>query len=243
MPVVGGAIEIEGKAFTVEPFHIAKYPITYMQFQAFIDARGFHNPAWWEGLSASYDPGHWSEPDEQERPFDNHPRENVSWYDAVAFCRWLNAHLGLPQLPTDLTVNSLATYEGIRLPTEWEWLWAAQGGEGREYPWGNEWDCAKANTDESGLSRTTAVGMYPAGEARCGALDMSGNVEEWCLNKWGTLENVGLGGMESRSACGGSWGFNQYAARVGERGDLGDPHDRLLLTGFRVAMLRPSMKH
>lgn len=83
----------------------------------------------------------------------DHPVVNVSWEDAMAFCRWA----------------------GGRLPTEAEWEYAARGGrEGSQYPWGNE--ISPANANYSGRE-TTAVGSYsPNG---FGLFDMAGNVWEW----------------------------------------------------------------
>ena len=106
---------------------------------------------WWEGLAKRQD-----EPGEQYRKLDNHPADKVSWYDAVAYCRWLSGRLD---------------YE-IRLPSEWEWQQAATGGDPtNKYPWGGKWDSDRANTDESGLSRATAVGLYPQGASLVGAFD------------------------------------------------------------------------
>jgi formylglycine-generating enzyme required for sulfatase activity len=52
---------------------------------------------------------------------------NVSWHDAMAFCRWLTGHLNLDG-------------EVVRLPTEWEWQWVAQAGAaGLRFPWGPDW--------------------------------------------------------------------------------------------------------
>ncbi len=102
----------------VPAFRISRYPVTYAQFQAFVEAEdGFSNPRWWDELGA--DDEHKREPGEQRFKFLNHPRNNVSWYDAVAFCRWLNDKLG---------------YE-VRLPTEQEWEKAARGTDGRIYPY------------------------------------------------------------------------------------------------------------
>lgn len=160
--VPGGEVILIEKAgtFRVDPFLIAKYQVTWIQYRSLLEAQdGYRKKDWWNGLVRRED-----QSGEQYRKFDNYPAENVSWYDVVAFCRWLTKNLG---------------YE-VRLPTEWEWQQAATGGDpANEYPWGSEWDSSKANEWESGLSSTTAVGMYPQVSSReVKALDMSGNVWE-----------------------------------------------------------------
>ncbi len=238
--VAGGKITIERQEFAVQPFYIAKYPVTYTQFQAFIDAAdGFTQAGWWKDLAADDD--HKRQSGEQNFKFGNHPRENVSWYDAMAFCRWLNARLSWPDIPAQLTVKTLDTYSGLRLLTEWEWQWAASP-QGKEYPWGDEWDSAKANTNESGLGRTTAVGMYPTGAAPYGALDMSGNVREWCLNESGKPANIGLSGNATRVVRGGSWYYSLDNARAAFR-SWNLPSRRLDRGGFRVCVRPPSLSH
>ena len=240
LSVDGGSIQIEKQMFKVEPFYIAKYPITYMQFQSFLDAEdGFKDSRWWKGLSADKD--HKSQPGEQNFKFHNHPRENVSWYDSIAFCRWLNARMRWAELPADLSSKTLGAFKGVRLPAEWEWQWAATGGKTKyEYPWGDEWDGNKANTSESRLSRTTAVGMYPAGSAKCGALDLSGNVWELCFNEHEKPENVGLNGENHRVVRGGSWYRSQDLARASSRGYY-FPGYRSYAYGFRVVVRPPSL--
>lgn len=148
-------------------FAIAKYPITYRQFQAFIDDKGFENDQWWQKQDnrSAYDQTfkHW-----------NHPRERVTWYAAMAYCKWLSAKLGVT----------------VRLPTEEEWEKAARGEAGRFYPWGNEYSSGYANIDEtktkvgSGyLKQTSTVGIYPPESASpYGVMDMAGNVWEWTLS-------------------------------------------------------------
>jgi serine/threonine-protein kinase len=100
----------------------------------------------------------------------NHPAVCVSWDQAMAYAEWV----------------------GGRLPTEAEWEKAAGGTDGREYPWGNEFDgtrlnfCDKsclrrwrdANVDD-GYEHTAPVGSYPAGASPYGVLDTAGNVYEW----------------------------------------------------------------
>jgi hypothetical protein len=238
LKVEGGSIQIEKQTFKVQPFLIAKYPLTYRQFEVFVEAKdGFKDPRWWAGLSADKD--HKRFPDEQNFKFYNHPRENVSWYDAIAFCCWLNARLSWSTLPTKLDLKTLDNFTGLRLPTEWEWQWAAsRGNKTYEYPWGKEWDGSKANTSECGLGRTTAVGMYLAGAAGCGALDMSGNVWEWCLNEDEKQSKIGLNSDAYRLVRGGSWYYALDYARASYRDDY-FPDNRYNNYGFRL-VVRPA---
>ena len=201
LPVPGGEITLvdDVGTFTVQPFEISKYPVTWAQYRSFLQAEdGYRNAQWWEGLNERKD-----EPGEDYGKQENRPAENVSWYDAMAFCRWLSARLG----------------EDIRLPTEWEWQQATTGGEpANAYPWGEEWHDAYANIYESGLSRTTAVGLYPLGASPVEALDMSGNVWEWCLNEHEHPELVELSSDVPRVVRGGSWGHGRDFARASSRG-------------------------
>ena len=185
------------KTRRVEPFYIAKYPVTWIQYRSFREADdGFKDTRWWQGLLFQVEEEH-----RQFNQRDNHPVENLCWLEAVAFCRWLTAKL---------------RYE-VRLPTEWEWQQAATGGNPEnEYPWG-AWDSSYANTYESGLNRSTAVGMYPHGTSPVGALDMSGNVFEWCLNEYEKPDRIDVAGEARRAVRGGSWNNNQNNARCAYR--------------------------
>jgi formylglycine-generating enzyme required for sulfatase activity len=219
--VLGGEITLEGKAgtFPVEPFYISKYPVTWIQYRSFIEAKdGYRGRRWWKGLVKRQD-----EPGEQYRKLDNHPAENVSWYDAVAFCRWLTEKLGYK----------------VRLPTEWEWQQAATGGDpGNKYPWGAKWDSDRANTTESGLNRTIAVGLYPQGASPVEAFDMIGNVWEWCLNEQHEPQRIEETGTASRAVRGGSWDYYQSYAFCAER-DIYYPNFRYYFIGFRLLCSSP----
>lgn len=155
--------EVYGE-FEVKPFYIARYQVTYAQYRIFAED-DYDNPAWWEGFPDRY---RLRELRAQRTKIDNAPRDSISWYQSVAFARWLDARLRAASLLPDASLQ-------VRLPTEWEWQWAAQGGLQMEYPWG-EGDGHRCNTSEAGLSRTTSVGMYPDGASACGGLDMAGNL-------------------------------------------------------------------
>jgi len=232
--VPGGLIEVErGGEFEVEQFLISRYPITKIQYQTFLDADdGFMNPNWWKGLAVNQED--LTPPAEQRFDFDNHPRDNVSWYDAVAFCRWLTAKW---KNQAETSLNPLHRHPAweVRLPTEWEWQMAATGGEkGYMYPWGLEWDESLAHTKHNQLNKSMAVGMYPAGISPVGAWDMSGNIWEWTLNCYEHPANLDLSRTDRRVLRGGSWYHWGSYAHADMRSRY-FPNHRYNAGGFRLA--------
>jgi hypothetical protein len=221
LPVApGGQLTIAKQNFNVQPFYIAKYPITYVQYQAFVEAPdGYNNPAWWQDFPKEYRP---QKLDGQYFKGGNNPRDTISWYQSVAFARWLNSKLEgwLFPDPGNRDGAKWVIGEGVevRLPAEWEWQWAAQGGkEQREYPWG-KWQEGYANTEEAGLEQTVAVGLYPQGASPFGAMDMSGQVWEWCLNKYAKPgEAKADDSWDRRVRRGGSFYYNRVYASCAYR--------------------------
>ncbi|MBE7514733.1 MAG: SUMF1/EgtB/PvdO family nonheme iron enzyme [Anaerolineales bacterium] len=199
-------------------FRISIYPITYSQFETFLDAPdGFSEPHWWMGLARTE-----KMPGKAHNTWGNHPRESINWFEAAAFCRWLSVKMNMT----------------IRLPHEREWEKAARGIDGRLYPWGGDYVSGYANVDEvtsqSGsyhLGRTTAVGIYPPTSASpYGAFDMVGNVAEWCTNGFSDEDTTGV---SDRVVRGGSYEDQPLNATIPSRAMV-PSRLRYERIGFRV---------
>lgn len=194
----------------VDACYVARYPVTNAAYQEFVEATGHRPPRHWMH-------GRWQD------LLDDHPVVNVTWHDAVAYCRWLTNVTGKVH----------------RLLTEAEWEKAARGPEGRIYPWGNEFDDARCNCWEAGIGRTAPVDAFPAGASPYGVMDMSGNVWEWCSSLYAPYPYCADDGREDlerdgwRVLRGGSWYDAEWGARAGRRLSS-DPGQASHNTGFRV---------
>jgi len=202
----------------VDAFRLAKYPITNAQFQVFVDdVDGFCNPKWW-GYSAYAQA--WREqntsPKQPQFKGDDRPRENVTWYEAMAFCFWLSDKMDMP----------------IMLPAKQQWRRAAQGDDGRIYPWGNEFDLSVCNTRESRIRMTTLVMRYGGGIGPYGNYDLAGNVWEWCLNC--DYHDFDLTTDRPRAVQGGSFMGAHERSQINFSFDL-SPDYHYGSIGFRLA--------
>jgi formylglycine-generating enzyme required for sulfatase activity len=224
--IPAGSVTIEGVLCAVPKFYLAKYPLTYAQYEMFVSDKGYAVRAYWTDAGwawkgARMQPAFWQD---CEWHRGDHPVNGVTWYESYAFTQW----------------HSAKTNRHITLPTECQWQRAVQGDDGREYPWGNGFQAARCNTTESALGKTTPVMQYPNGASPFGVLDMSGNVWEWCLSNWTARyqmpEDIANEGTQVRVQRGGAFDFGPKDALAASR-DGTNPSNHRSHDGFRIAWL------
>ncbi len=229
--VAAGPGRYRNRLVTTPAFRIARTPLTQRQFAAFAEEPGVDR--WFEGLAV---------PDEGRRvspatfPGPDRPQDGVSWFAAVAFCRWASARAGGP---TDL--DRVLDWP-VRLPTDREWEKAARG-DGRDaYPYGPAFRPECGNGKHSGLAGTSPVGSFPEGASPYGLLDMSGNVWEWTASRYddpdGALVSVDLRGSEPRLIRGGCYANAPGHLKATYRGKA-SPGATFEILGLRVCTSRP----
>ena len=192
---------------------LGKYPVTVQEYARFVENGGYSEEALWGEWWGKKE---WDLPEDWEEQLEhrNRPVTGVSWYEATAYCRWLAAQTG----------------EGYRLATDDEWERAATSSDG-DYPWGKAEPSEELLNFDGNVDCPTPVGVYPAGAASGGHLDMAGNVWEWCEDLY---EKEG----SSRVNRGGSWDGSAGDCRSASRGD-GHPGARAGLLGFRLSRSVP----
>ncbi len=238
----------------LQKFYIGKLSITNHHFFAFWKDGGYRETRWWSVRGLAWlnrsleeeerknldkwqrrngrtEPAFWND---SNLRISNRPVVGVTWFEAMAYCGWLNEQLDfIGQLPNGYVV---------RLPTEAEWEKAARGTDGRYWPWGNEWNENNANTHEANLLTTSSVGVFSTGVSPYGVLDMAGNSKDWCnslfapypYNSRDERENVDIDGK--RAVRGGLPYMGRYSARCTHRRHHSpDAHHEGL--GFRVVIV------
>lgn len=211
--------------YWLEAFRISRYPITHAQFQSFIEAdEGYRSERWWQfSDEARTWHQHQPHPVNARFPYENHPRELVSWFEAMAFCGWL---------------SELMQFE-VRLPSEQQWQRAAQGDEERIYPWGIQFQARRCNCAEANHQQTTAVDAHPDGASPFAVEDLVGNVWEWCENESPPLaEEILLNPPSRRMLRGGSFLSTSERLSIAAVQTL-LPGKRAATVGFRVAATHP----
>jgi gamma-glutamyl hercynylcysteine S-oxide synthase len=194
----------------VKSFWIDKFPVTNAEFKKFLDATSYHPT---DDLDFLHDWKNGTYPD----GWANKPVTWVSLEDARAYAAWA----------------------GKRLPHEWEWQYAAQGADGRLYPWGNDWNAPAVPVPEK--SRTMRgpddVDAHPQGASPFGVMDLVGNVWQWTDEFTDEHTRAGiLRGGSYYQPQGSIWYFPQ-AYKLNEHGKLlivSPSMDRSAALGFRL---------
>ncbi|GJL62685.1 MAG: hypothetical protein NPIRA04_13390 [Nitrospirales bacterium] len=248
------------KTFTIPyAYYISKFPVTQAQFQAFVDDNGYQHERYWPEAKAVdlWENGMIMDRKKQksyEAFFDlpNHPVVGVTWYEALAYCRWLTEKLrDWKDTPEPLrtllrTGGETGKPWSITLPNEPEWEKSARGDkDDRPYPWGDNVDPNLANYSNTQINATCGVGCFAKGASPYGIEEMSGNVWEWTRSlydekpypskrdEWSQREDFMAKKDQRRVLRGGSWFNSDNLMRCADRLRYG-PDDRNDLFGFRV---------
>jgi eukaryotic-like serine/threonine-protein kinase len=205
-----------------KPFYLGIYPVTQAEYQQVMGT----NPSYFQGSKGIL--GLFAKPAEPQRPV-----EQVSWPDAVEFCRRLSAQEG-------------TTY---RLPTEAEWEYACRAGTTTRFCFGDEFE----RLVEYGWHHKNSGGStHPVGQKKpnsWGLYDMHGNVWEWCADWYEdnyykqfaekiVVDPTGPSGGSNRVYRGGCWRYDASICRSACRWGL-DPGGRCDNLGFRLARTLP----
>ncbi len=271
---------------TLDPFYMGKYEVTngrYCDFLNWANAQGLITVA--EGVVCKarsrpthhycstamsnpysqilYKGGSFSVRAKGERGMADDPVTCVSWYGAAAYCNWRSEQWGKQPCYDNQTLLPIEPLpNGVHLPTETQWEYAARGGlSGKRFPWGDvithsqatyysakdyDYDRSPTRTfaptwDDGIRPFTSPVGSFPANGYELH--DMAGNVREWC-NDWyldsyyrsgPSKDPTGPSVGTARILRGGAWGESAFDARVARR-NRDVPHLRYGNNGFRIAM-------
>nr|MBN1230075.1 SUMF1/EgtB/PvdO family nonheme iron enzyme [Anaerolineae bacterium] len=229
--ILGGKAEIGAGAarhkIDLKPYFISCYPVTNAQFRTFLEEGYDRDRNWTEaGLE-------WRKRTQRVHTYvndiewgvDNRPAVGITWYEAMAYVKWLQAKTRKP----------------YRLLTEAEWEWAIAGAEGRRYPFGKRASDESLNSRETGIGQTTAVGLFPQDKTPEGVYDMGGNVWEWCSTLARDYPYKADDGRENPAAAGkrilrsGAYDNRREEIRSTLRRPA-EPNTRIRLVGFRIGM-------
>lgn len=236
----------------VGDFLISPFAVSNQEYARFVEASGYctiaeregwsfvfhqflqepvqhqHPPGlpWWRIVNGAF----WAAPEGPTSSIagrENHPVVHISWYDAVAYCRWA----------------------GLRLPHEVEWERAARGGiENAKFPWGNQFmpndkhamntwqgEFPHTNMAEDGYKGTAPVDAYSSNDY--GLYNMTGNVWEWADNLFSPSSQPGVNQAQPRVQRGGSYLCHlSYCDRYHVHSRTqGEPDSSTGHSGFRVA--------
>lgn len=215
----------------LDAYFISKFEITNREWKKFRDDPGYDDPKFWpNGRVVPRDQvPYWTQANNHgggTPDSDDYPVIGVNWDAATAYCAWLSARTG----------------KRYRLPTEAEWEKAARGTDGRQYPSGQAIDRSMANyVGAQPFDTVTPVGQFKAGASPYGALDMAGNVMEWCQD-WYDRDYYTVSPRKNptgpatgayRVVRGGSFFLEAYDLRASARSSAWPSFQAHRMIGFR----------
>jgi formylglycine-generating enzyme required for sulfatase activity len=240
----GDADEVPVHTVFLDAYYIGRYKVTNLEYQRFLKDGGYEKREYWgAGGFNEYgkEPRFWKDPRFKGGGLpgnEGFPVVGINWFEAAAYCRWLSAKTG----------------ESYRLPTEAEWEKAARGTDQRRFAWGEKIDGRYANYEFSGdpyEPGLTPVDFYDGmtkegfltkeNVSPYGAVEMIGNVWEWCFDWYGgsayysasLKENPrGPEAGSSRILRAGGWVDSAYYHRAANR-NSSFPENRNPIQGFR----------
>lgn len=227
--------ERPGKIIELDEFYIYKNEVTVGQYEKFIATTGYFSGDDWKVLIPKKEKGNkgvdfYLEKVDSDNYNPNMPVVNITWDDALAYCRWA----------------------GVMLPTEAQWEKACRGNTDVIYPWGDNPDPLYLNCIDNGsipqkemyiLEKNrgvTHIGIFGKGVSRTGASDLAGNAAEWCLDFYQPgfyadtpdKNPTGPDKGKQRVVKGGSWKDHIGRCRVSAR-EGRYPEKLYLDVGFR----------
>src|SRR6266480_4297125 len=170
------------------------------------------------------------------------PAVKVSWFDAVAFCKWLTEK--------EHDENLIDDKQAYRLPTDLEWSMAVglinesgatpeirDGKIKNEFPWGKQWPPPNGAGNYAAATGRRRAATMPVGSFKpnsLGLYDLGGNVWEWCLDtyKGGTSGSSRDWGV----LRGGSWATSNRLEMQSSYRNVIDRNDRDVIYGFRCVL-------
>ena len=229
IPVPEGMVLVPGGAFamgagagdsapihpvTLDPYYLDILEVTNQRYQACVGTGACSAPL---GSSSFTRSGYFTNP-----AFANYPVVNVNWNQANAFC----------------------AAQGMRLPTEAEWEFAAGSGRSLPYPWGETFDAARLPVAQGD---TVAGGSFPNGANEFGNFDLAGNVLEWVADFYSSTfyaespeaNPTGPGSGNEHVLRGGSFGNPDATAYLSTRRFRRTPGASDVDIGFRCAQTAP----
>ena len=209
----------------IPTFFVGRFEVTVAQYEQFVAATG-----------------HPVSDDVFEAPLD-HPVVNISWPDALAYCRWLETSLRTSSNTPSRLARLLDDGWHVSLPNEAEWEKAARGADGRVYPWGAE---PRRDRGRFGATGPAPVGSLGCPECPYGLSDLGGNVWELTRSPYRpypfqATAGSAAGREEDLAADalwvmrGGHFGDGPQNIRAAIRGGA-DPGARRSFIGFRVVI-------